>query len=215
MFPLPLFKIPAERRIARFCHLVEAYLDYRSHYYYKIADSQNDLFNLLSLFTKKQMEKPIRCNSKRKSYINVGDSMVHVLVKYLKTPGIMQIFLDKFINLNLQTVGKRKTLLHYSVEKGNYEMLQLLLYHGADPNICDDFGKTPLYWAFESKRFTAVTILFPFSNFEQHDDIAGKNLLHIIQKRGDINLIFLVFLAKLDHHQGTSFVHDSHLKKLR
>jgi ankyrin repeat protein len=38
-----------------------------------------------------------------------------------------------------------QTLLHFAAERGNPEIVSLLLQHGADPNLTDNSGETPLY----------------------------------------------------------------------
>ena len=39
-----------------------------------------------------------------------------------------------------------RTLLHYTGCRGQYHMIELLLEKGADPNIKDKNGNTPLHW---------------------------------------------------------------------
>uniref|UniRef100_A0A061RY16 Achain crystal structure of engineered northeast structural genomics consortium target n=1 Tax=Tetraselmis sp. GSL018 TaxID=582737 RepID=A0A061RY16_9CHLO len=39
------------------------------------------------------------------------------------------------------------TALHFAADRGNREMVQLLLRHGADPNAADVDGATPLHYA--------------------------------------------------------------------
>lgn len=39
-----------------------------------------------------------------------------------------------------------RTLLHYTGCRGQYDMIELLLEKGADPNIKDKNGNTPLHW---------------------------------------------------------------------
>lgn len=39
-----------------------------------------------------------------------------------------------------------RTLLHYTSCRGQHDMIELLLEKGADPNIKDKNGNTPLHW---------------------------------------------------------------------
>ena len=39
-----------------------------------------------------------------------------------------------------------RTLLHYTGSRGQIDMIELLLEKGADPNIKDKNGNTPLHW---------------------------------------------------------------------
>ena len=46
-------------------------------------------------------------------------------------------------NVNARAIDK-KTPLHHAAEKGSKEIVELLLAHGADPNVKEAFGETPL-----------------------------------------------------------------------
>ncbi|KAF7990960.1 hypothetical protein HCN44_000765 [Aphidius gifuensis] len=54
------------------------------------------------------------------------------------------------VNINLMTSDKsRRTSLHIAVEKNDYQSVEILLSHSADPNIPDIYGSTPLHYAAE------------------------------------------------------------------
>ena len=53
--------------------------------------------------------------------------------------------------------GEGKTAIHYAARAGSHEMIEVLLMaYGADPNVSDNFGVTPIgdadYWAMKTKR---------------------------------------------------------------
>ena len=57
------------------------------------------------------------------------------------------------------------TALHQACCEGNDEAMQLLIHYGADVNVADDVGRTPLHWActVNSTQCLQVTRLTPFT----------------------------------------------------
>jgi ankyrin repeat protein len=57
--------------------------------------------------------------------------------------------------------GDNRTSVHYAASAGSFEVLQLLLANGADPNVQSRVGVTPLAWSmeFKNRRTTALLIL--------------------------------------------------------
>ncbi len=75
---------------------------------------------------------------------NNQEAIVNELLKY------------KNLNLNAKTSISGKTALHYT---GNQNVINALINKGADPNIQDDLGTTPLMKAVESGDTNAVKSL--------------------------------------------------------
>lgn len=64
-----------------------------------------------------------------------------------------------------------KTALHYASMLGQDDTLEMLLAHGADPNVSDkSTKKTPLHLAIENGQFNSVQILW------NHSQKSGKKL---------------------------------------
>lgn len=70
--------------------------------------------------------------------------------------------LDTLITANEFDINTRnsegKTLLHIHARKSNGQILEFLLNHGADPNIQDKYGKTPIFYCPESISCTKLLI---------------------------------------------------------
>ena len=52
-----------------------------------------------------------------------------------------------------------KTPLYRAVEGGHKEVTELLIDHGADPNVDDGHGRTPLHLAQMNFRIEVITLL--------------------------------------------------------
>ena len=72
--------------------------------------------------------------------------------------GIARFIISEGANINSQGLFDR-TLLHESIIMRDEEMLKFLLGEGADVEIADNSGKTPLDFAIEQKNESAVGIL--------------------------------------------------------
>ncbi|GAB1315469.1 hypothetical protein MFIFM68171_05679 [Madurella fahalii] len=63
------------------------------------------------------------------------------------------------VNHTIRRDGMRRTVLHIAAQDGIPKMIQLLLDHGANPNILDERGGTPARWAIRNNYVEAVRIL--------------------------------------------------------
>ena len=75
------------------------------------------------------------------------------------------------------------SIAHMVSRRGNAEMLQVLVDHGATLQICDDYGRTPLHdacWA-PNPSFDTVEIILK----------ADERLTHIIDARGHVPLNYV------------------------
>jgi len=54
----------------------------------------------------------------------------------------------------------RQTPLHYAAERGNFEIVKLLLAHGANPNVRDNYYRaTPMEIAQQKGHYDVVDLL--------------------------------------------------------
>ena len=82
-----------------------------------------------------------------------GETMVHVIAAGCGNVECLQLFLDWVGSERLELDAKNefdRTPLSIASELGDVPVLRLLLENGANPNVMDDNGSTPLYWACES-----------------------------------------------------------------
>ncbi|GEM_PF-6333265 len=73
------------------------------------------------------------------------------------------LLLDAGMNPNVQDKDKRAYALHaamiYAIHSGNTDMVECLLAHGADPDVRDQHGMTPLKMARIDKRDKLIDLL--------------------------------------------------------
>ncbi len=76
------------------------------------------------------------------------------------------------------------TALNFAADKGNLEVVNLLLEHGADPNLKDSFyGDTPLGWAIYKKNTAIILSMINHGGDIKNEDLvmsAAGNKLHSV-----------------------------------
>ncbi|OMJ78227.1 hypothetical protein SteCoe_21987 [Stentor coeruleus] len=76
-----------------------------------------------------------------------------------KASGVKEL-LEKGFNPNyLMPNFAKRSALHAAAEFGSVEIIQILLTHGADPNVKDTYGITPAYLAASRNHFDSVLVL--------------------------------------------------------
>lgn len=78
--------------------------------------------------------------------------------------------------------------LHYAVNTGAVEALQILLKAGAPPDARDKSGQTPLLQALASRRFAEATNLLAARASVTATNAGGQTALHLAVGGGDTNL---------------------------
>ena len=130
-----------------------------------------------------------------------GDTPLMVAAFYGNIP-IMEMLLDNRSDVNARNEENRKTALHYAAGKYSLKATALLIDKGADVNVQNQHGKTPLMTAIFSETLQIVELLMdngadigPYDNLNSETALnyaakqsSGKTLRLLIEKGVDVNL---------------------------
>lgn len=123
----------------------------------------------------------------------------------LSSPKIVQILLDQnkldinglykdFVNVLFQ--HKDQTLLDHAIQRGNIDIVKLLIEKGADISLKNEFGEVAIVAAATSKSENAKDIVeyltTKIEKFNINDLYNGRTLLHYACERGDQTMIKLL-----------------------
>ena len=136
-----------------------------------MASCGEENFNLLSA-TPEVLDKLADHISKRE-----GEEVQRILTTY-----------NIDLNTTLIPIGwrkKLKTALFHAVDKGHRDMVELLLRFGADANVRNDKGETPLMWAMRNKKenLDVIRALIPRTDLKSGGMPDGWSLLHEATKQ--------------------------------
>jgi ankyrin repeat protein len=118
---------------------------------------------------------------------DLGDSLLSATRK--GDVAQVKALLDKGADVNSKT-RYNQTPLFFACDRGNFEIAKLLIDHGADLSIKDNFyGATPLTWALEKKN-KEITVLLISKGVDPAEALRGsieagdKDLLQTILDKG-------------------------------
>ncbi|KAH3756710.1 hypothetical protein Pelo_11479 [Pelomyxa schiedti] len=80
------------------------------------------------------------------TYIQADNTPLHYLSRHPSLPRFLPIFKKKHAHINAQNANG-ETPLHLAVMKGNQEVIEQLLIHGADPTKTNSKSESPMVWA--------------------------------------------------------------------
>ena len=72
---------------------------------------------------------------------------------------LVDLLLDRGVNINMRSGRSGEAPLTYAACQGQVEMVRFLIARGADMNYRDDTGRTPLQFAYDNSKGTAVVDL--------------------------------------------------------
>ena len=104
----------------------------------------------------------------------------------------VEFILSNNRNLNINFRLRRnfnRTLLHIAVQKGCFKTTSLLLQYGADGDIRDDFGCTPLHYACKSGGEKIVRLLIKPVQRLYEENLEGLNALDVAAYNGWLNIV--------------------------
>jgi len=109
---------------------------------------------------------------------STSSPLLFMAVRYQNIP-IVNLLLEKGSNVNI-TDDQYSTAISVAASRGKYRMVEFLLSKGADPNLQDRYGKTPLHY---------VTETLDQSNSQEGDDKL-INTLRVLLLDKKINVDF-------------------------
>lgn len=134
------------------------------------------------------------------------------LLKFLQTDDLKG-FKENLDMDSIEEVDEEKnTILHYSVEKGAYDFVDALVYNGADPNIKNKYGETPVHIAARNDFDDIMELLLEFGgdvtikNNHQRSalnlatTLKSKKVLRVIENSG-MDYSTTVGREKISHHK--------------
>ncbi|MFW4370795.1 MAG: ankyrin repeat domain-containing protein [Spiroplasma sp. hy2] len=110
---------------------------------------------------------------------------------------IVDIIFNYGADVNLQDPLANNTYLHIAARNGQLELVKLLLSRGANPNMQEKKGITPLYFAAQSDKTEVVQELLTNKNSKNKIDInlsndLGDTPLHIASFNGNYKIVELL-----------------------
>lgn len=107
----------------------------------------------------KEQVKRIACINKRDVLGGNGRSLLHHAAINGQEDCIDVLLQTKRVNINLPTLLGRDTALHLAALKSNRNIVSKLLQHGANPNIRNAHGSTPLHYTTD-KQIAQLLVTF-------------------------------------------------------
>ena len=122
------------------------------------------------------------------SELQYGASIDHLrLAAIFGQPGtIIKLLVNSSLDLNAAETGTGRTALHYAAENGHSNIVTLLLAHGADSNLVDDGGRTPISLAMEAIEPHCFLSLLRQGCDIGAKDLEGYTMIHHAAKNGNI-----------------------------
>lgn len=119
-------------------------------------------------------------------------------------------------NLDMDSIEEideeKNTILHHCVEKGAYDFVDALVYNGADPNVKNKYGETPVHIAARNDFDNIMELLLEFGgdvtikNNHQRSalnlatTLKSKKVLRVIENSG-MDYSTTVGREKITHHR--------------
>lgn len=119
-------------------------------------------------------------------------------------------------NLDMDSIEEideeKNTILHHCVEKGTYDFVDALVYNGADPNVKNKYGETPVHIAARNDFDKIMELLLEFGgdvtikNNHQRSalnlatTLKSKKVLRVIENSG-MDYSATIGREKITHHR--------------
>ncbi|MBP0031512.1 ankyrin repeat domain-containing protein [Roseofilum sp. Guam] len=117
-----------------------------------------------------------------------GESWLNIAIRYFHKD-IINLLIQNNAMINRRTEPNLLSPLHIASigykGKTDPDICELLIFHGADVNIRDEFGRTPLYWATQLRNEDVIKILLEYGadvNIFNYSNSMNP-LFNVIQQR--------------------------------
>ena len=116
------------------------------------------------------------------NYLSKNDETILQLLLNYNDIKLINIILDKNINLNNQEKEYGLAAIHQSIINNLSEITIKLIKKGADINIQDFYGNTPLMYAVNEKFIKQINIIINNNINYNLTNIHGETTLHLLLK---------------------------------
>lgn len=110
---------------------------------------------------------------------------------------VTELLLSGSLDLNAAEIGTGRTALHYAAENGHFNIVTFLLAHGADGNVVDADGRTPIFLATKATEPHCFLSLLRQGCDISAKDLEGYTMIHHAAKNGNIAAL-LALKERLD-----------------
>ena len=117
---------------------------------------------------------------------------LRLAAKFGRLGTITELLVDRSIDLNTAEPGTGRTALHYAAENGHSQVVALLLAHGADSNLVDGDGRTPISLATEVVEPHCFLNLLRQGCDISARDLEGYTMIHYAAANGNMAALIAV-----------------------
>ena len=122
------------------------------------------------------------------SELQYGATIDHLRLaaKFGQSGIITKLLVDSSLDLNAAENETGRTALHYAAENGHSNIVALLLVHGADSNVVDSDGRTPIFLATKATEPHCFLDLLRQGCDVNAKDLEGCTIVHQAAGNGNI-----------------------------
>eukprot|EP01084_Bolivina_argentea_P011978 22431_1 len=161
----------------------------------------DDILNEIDQNEQKRTEQKTQTSNDKLDDYDVNWEDITNAMRNVNIGHIKNLIMSNDIDINSQNPENGKTLLHYSVIIGNFELVQVICNFGADPHIQDNEQFDALYYAIQYGRYKITELLY----YQQLSGSLGNDLKQIASKihakNKEANLISNFTNTRLDTYK--------------
>lgn len=143
---------------------------------------EDDYASILESMFATDVVKTLLSKQKQREYIHD----FHRAAKFGQFAVITELLHDSSLGLDAAETETGRTALHYAAESGHSDIVTLLLEHGADSNLGDSDGRTPISLATKARGPHAFLSLLRQGADIGAKDLEGYTMVHHAAKNGNV-----------------------------